>query len=36
MVPGKDQLLDFVSVHLLETATIASLILAVRKERDRE
>ena len=36
MVPGKDQLLDFVSMHLLETATNASLILAVRKERDKE
>ena len=36
VVPGKDQLLDFVSVHLLETATNASLILAVRKERDKE
>lgn len=36
VVPGKDQLLDFVSMHLLETATNASLILAVRKEQDKE
>lgn len=36
MVPRKDYFLDCVSVDLLETATNASLILAVQKERDKE